>query len=80
MGRGIIPPIVHEIMGALALALALAGIDLGRGIIEPIGQETLSALDRARARALALAGILKIVFRLSLADQSCKVLHVRSMS
>jgi hypothetical protein len=52
------------------------------GITKPIGQEILRALDRARALALALAfaGIIKIVFQLSLADQSCKVLHVRSMS
>jgi hypothetical protein len=42
----------------------------------------LSVLDWARALALALAsaGILKVVFQLALAEQSCKVLHVRSMS
>lgn len=51
-------------------------------ITKPIVQDILNVLDWARALALALAwaGIIKVVFLFSLADQSCKVLHVRSMS
>ena len=51
--------------------------------LPPVGQEIIKAIALAVVNlvlAVALAAIVKIVFRLSLANQSCNVLHVRSMS